>query len=206
MPSKNNQEKQKQILIGVTGGIGSGKSLVCDILKNLGCEIFYADDITKKLYQNDSKLKNVLYKNFKNEIFENGELSRIKFKDYLIRSKANQIRVNKIVHPFVIKNILELTNKSTKKLIFIEAALIFESGFDKYLDVVILISSKSGIRIERIKKRDNLSIRKIRSIINLQLSEKIKKEKADIVIENNNRVKKLKDKVTFIYSLLNTLN
>ena len=194
---------KKKLLIGITGGIGSGKSLACKYFKQFGCRIFYADDIAKELYITNTKLRKALVKKFGKRITDSkGNLDFFEFRKVVFSSTANQERVNKIVHPFVISEILERAKNSESKLIIIEAALIFESGFDKFLDYTIVVFSTIKIRIQRIRKRNRLSIRDIRSIVKLQMSEKEKMEKADFVLKNNSSLAQLRKKVKFIYSIL----
>jgi len=194
---------KKKLLIGVTGGIGSGKSLACKYFRHLGCVVFYADDIAKELYIKNSKLRKALVKKFGKKITDGkGNLDFFEFRKVVFSSTANQERVNKIVHPFVISEILKRAEYSKNRLIVIEAALIFESGFNKYLDYTILIFSTVGKRIQRIRKRNRLSVHDIKSIMKLQMPEKEKMKKADFVLKNNSLPSHLRKKVKFIYSLL----
>lgn len=201
MPSK-----RRKLLIGVTGGIGSGKSLVCGFFKELGGEIFYADKIARELYATNANLRNDIIKEFGKQILdENGRISFEKFRKLVFKSDANQKRVNSIVHPFTIKEILQRTKQSKSKLVFIEAALIFESGFEKYLDYTIEVFATVEERIRRVRQRNKLSASTIRSIIKLQMPEKEKLEKADFVIKNNSARRELKKKTQFMYKILYSL-
>lgn len=198
-----NKLDKKKLLIGVTGGIGSGKSLACKYFEELGCKIYYADDIAKELYISNIKLWKALIKQFgKRIIGENGSLDFFKFRKVVFSSTANQERVNRIVHPFVVSEILDRAKNSKTRIIIIEAALIFESGFDKYLDYTIVVFSSVKDRIKRIRKRNRLSIKDIMSIIKLQMPEKEKMNKADFVLKNNSTPSQLKKKVKFLYTLL----
>jgi dephospho-CoA kinase len=196
-------QNKKQLFIGVTGGIGSGKTLVCEYFKELGCTIFYADAIAKHLYTENEELKVALFKEFGEKIIgNNGEIDFDEFRTIVFKSDANQKRVNSIVHPFVIKEIIKLSGKAKTKLIIIEAALIFESGFNKYLDYTILIYSSAVKRIERIKKRSGLKTSLIKSIMKLQMAEKDKKDKADFIINNKSSKLELKKKVRVLHDIL----
>jgi dephospho-CoA kinase len=202
MQSKNTNK----LLIGVTGGIGSGKSLTCEYFEKLGCEIYYADDIAKELYRCNDKLKKTLVKQFGNRILDDKKnISFPEFRNIVFSSDTNQKRVNKIVHPFVISEILERAKSYPGKLVVIEAALIFESGFDKYLDYTILVYSSVKNRIERVRKRNNLSVKDIKTIMMLQMPEDEKKAKADFVIKNDFTPLELQNKVNFIFSVINNL-
>ncbi len=200
MRSKKNSRK---LLIGVTGGIGSGKSLVCGHLKELGGEIFWADKIARDLYVSNKRLSSELIKEFGSKILdEDKKISFPKFREVVFSSDKNQKRVNSIVHPFVIKEILSRAGSSKSKLIFIEAALIFESGFDKYLDYTIEVFASKARRAEWVKRRSKLSKVIINAIMKLQMPEKEKLEKADFVLKNNSTKQDLKKKAEFIFNLL----
>ena len=200
MPSK------KKLLIGVTGGIGSGKSLVCGYFKELGGKIFYADKIARDLYSTNDKLRNAIIKEFGKQIIdEDGNISFPKFRSVVFKNDANQKRVNRIVHPFAIKEILQRTGKSKSGLIFVEAALVFESGFDKYLDYTIEVFGTVDNRIRRVRERNNLSVADIRTIMKLQMNEKDKLRKADFVIKNNASKRGLKKDAETLYNILKHL-
>jgi len=200
------RSKAGKLLVGITGGIGSGKSLACKYFAQLGCKIFYADDIAKELYVTNPKLRTVLARKFgKRIIDDNGNLDFFKFRNVVFSSTANQERVNKIVHPFVISEILKQAKISKSRLVVIEAALIFESGFNKYLDYTIVVFSTVKNRVKRIRKRNNLSVMDIRSIMKLQMPEKEKIHSADFVLKNDSTPSQLRKKVKFICSLLNNI-
>ena len=200
-------KKGKKLLIGVTGGIGSGKSLACEYFERLGCEIYYADDIAKELYRSSDKLKKELVKQFGIGILvDKKNISFPEFRKIVFSSDTNQKRVNNIVHPFVISEILKRAEDYPGKLVVIEAALIFESGFNKYLDYTIVVYSSVKNRIARVRKRNDLSVKDIKSIMNLQMPEDEKTAKADFVIKNDSTPQELQKKVNFIFSVLNNLN
>ncbi|MFI5145006.1 MAG: dephospho-CoA kinase [Ignavibacteria bacterium] len=199
-------QNKKKLLIGVTGGIGSGKSLVCGYFKELGGEIFYADKIARDLYSTNDKLRNAIIKEFGKQIIdEDGNISFPKFRAVVFKNDTNQKRVNRIVHPFAIKEILRRTGKSRSGLIFVEAALVFESGFDKYLDYTIEVFATVDNRIRRVRDRNNLSVADIRTIMKLQMNEKDKLRRADFVIKNNASKRGLKKDAETLYNILKQL-
>jgi dephospho-CoA kinase len=201
-----NKQGKKKLLIGVTGGIGSGKSLACKYFGELGCEVFYADDIAKELYVSNRALRRNLVKQIGKRILDGQRnINFFELRKVVFSSNANQERVNSIVHPFVIDDIIRKVKMHKSRIIVIEAALIFESGFNNYLDFTIVISSTVKNRIERIRKRNRLTARDIKSIMRLQMPEKEKLTKADFVIKNDSSPLALRKKVNFLYSLLNYL-
>jgi len=200
------RSKSGKLLVGITGGIGSGKSLACKYFTQLGCKIFYADDIAKELYVTNPKLKKSIAGQFGKKIIDkNGNLNFFEFRKVVFSSTANQERVNKIVHPFVILEIIKRAKSSRSRLVIIEAALIFESGFNKYLDYTIEVFSTVKNRMKRIKKRNMFSVRDIRSIMKLQMPEREKIKRADFVLRNNSTPAMLRKKVKFIFTLLNSI-
>ncbi len=200
------QSKKQKLLIGVTGGIGTGKTLACEYFGELGCEVYFADDIAKELYSANEELKNELVKQFGEKILDDkGKLSFSEFRKIVFSSDTNQIRVNKIVHPFVISEILDRAKDYPGKLVVIEAALIYESGFDKLIDYTLVVASSVQTRIKRIRKRNKLSEHDIKSIMKLQMPEKEKIAKADFVIKNDSTPSALREKVKFIFSVLNNI-
>ncbi len=194
--------KGKKILIGVTGGIGAGKSLACKFFKEAGFDVLHADDIAKMLYNTNKILKSKMIDEFGNDILEKNKISFQKLRELVFANKKNQQRVNRIVHPFVMSEILKLARKSRSKIILIEAALIFESNFDKYLDYVINVSANQKKRIERIRKRNAIPVKIIKSIMNIQMTEKERNRKADFVIKNGGSVKDFHKKVKFLAKLI----
>lgn len=189
--------RNKKIFVGVTGGIGSGKSLVCKYLEELGCRVLYADDLAKKLYDTNAKLRGKLVKEFGKDIFVKGKISNDLFSD-----KRKVQRVNSIVHPFVIFEKLKMYKKIKKGIVITEAALIFESGFDKFLDYSVVVYSNQETRIGRVRKRSKLSVKKIKEIMKLQMPEKIKMERADFILKNDSTTNELRQKTIFLYKLL----
>jgi dephospho-CoA kinase len=189
---------KSKLLIGVTGGIGSGKSLVCKYLKELGCEILNADDIAKKLYVTNPSIRRALTGKFGGEILTGKRISISKLREFTFKNSKNQRAVNKVVHPFVISEVLRRVSNSPYKFVAVEAALIFESGFDKYNDYVILVHANIRKRIER----SSLNEKYIRKVMKLQMPEREKMRRADFIIENNGTKQALRRKVRNVFRML----
>lgn len=203
MPNKNNLCR---LLIGVTGGIGSGKSLVCSYFEEFGGKVLVADKIARDLYVSNYGLINMLKDQFGRIIIdEKGNLSSEKFRKIVFSSDANHKRVNRIVHPFVIDEILKITKSTSPQFVFVEAALIFESGFDKYLDYTIEVFANMRKRMDWVRKRSRLSNEIIRSIIKLQMPEREKMKRADFIIKNNSSKGQLRKNSKFVFKLLTNL-
>lgn len=177
----------KPILVGVTGGIGSGKSMVCKIFKTLGISTYDADSQAKKLMLLDDVLKQQIVDGFGKESYlENGDINR----DYLAKTVFSNpeklTHLNGLVHPAVAKDFETWVNEQKTRYVIKEAALLIESGSYKHLDKLINISAPLELRIERVMKRDAFRTKdEIIRIINNQLSEEARNEKADFVIKND---------------------
>jgi len=201
-----NRLSRKKLFVGVTGGIGSGKTLACNYFEELGCKIFYADELARSMYITSKGLKSAIVKEFGKTILDGkNNISFDRLRQVVFSSDKNQKRVNRIVHPFVIAELIKRAKLVRSKIIIVEAALIFESGFDKYLDLTVEIFSSVKTRIERVKKRKKLTVSQIRSIIKLQMPENEKTRWADFVIKNNTSKMDLRKKVLFLYFILNQL-
>lgn len=177
------------IQIGVTGGIGSGKSTVCKIFKLLKVPVFEADNEARFLQNNHPQIKEELIKLFGRDIYNtDGTLNRKKLAGYIFNDKELLLKVNEIIHPQVQKLYKQwLKNYSNSDYIIYEAAILFESGRNKQLDKVILVTAPIKSRIERVVARDKTEPALVEERIKNQLSDKDKIPMADFVIENNNK-------------------
>ncbi len=176
----------RPIKVGITGGIGSGKSTVAQIFSILGIPVYYADDRAKWLMNHHTKLKNQLIESFGEESFlQTGELNRAYLAKTVFSDPEKVKKINQLVHPIVGEDFNSWTANQSTKYVLKEAALIFESGGDKLLDYVINVSAPLRIRISRVLMRDpNRSEEQINQIINQQLPDEVKNEQANFVIKN----------------------
>jgi len=173
--------------IGITGGIGSGKSIVAKVFKLLGVQVYSADNRAKWLIANDSELKKAITENFGQEAyFSDGSLNR----DFLankVFSDPEKVKIiNSIVHPAVGKDFENWVKVQEGQYVLKEAALIFETGGEKKLDGVINVSAPLKIRVNRVLSRDShRTLDQINKIIDQQLPDKEKCDKADWVVRNS---------------------
>ncbi|KXK03460.1 MAG: dephospho-CoA kinase [Ignavibacteria bacterium] len=193
-------------MIGVTGGIGSGKSEVCRILADQGFEIYNADLIAKDLYKKNKLLSKALINEFGEGILNfKGQISLAKLKQVIFKNKQNYNKLKKIVHPKVINHIKKLISKSKEKIVIIESALIFESGFEKDMNYIVMIYSNKKNRIKRIIERDGAKRKEIENIMSYQMNEQEKLDKADFVIVNNKGLDDLIDASKALAKMLRVL-
>jgi dephospho-CoA kinase len=172
--------------IGITGGIGSGKSAVCQIFKTLGIPVYDADARAKFLTENDAEIRKKITENFGEKTFEGGKLNRAYLASLVFREEEKRLLLNSIVHPAVAKD-FEKWYREQKNAPYVlkEAALMIEAGSYKDLDALVLITAPENVRLERVRKRDpQRSIEEIRSIMQKQMPEEEKKKYANFVIEN----------------------
>lgn len=179
----------KPKLIGITGGIGAGKSTVSTICKHLGFKVYNSDQRAKEIVSEDSIIKKKLISFFGNNVYKNGVLDRKFLSDKIFNDKSSLQQINSIIHPAVKKDFnCWVTNNSNEKILFKESALLLESGAYKELDKIILIVSDKNLRVSRVLNRDqNRSKKEIESIIDKQIDEVDAIKYADIVIDNNHK-------------------
>jgi dephospho-CoA kinase len=173
--------------IGLTGGIGSGKSTVARIFNVLGIPVYSSDDASKRLMDEDEELKNSIVKAFGKESYSNGRLNR-RYLATKAFSDPNKIELlNSLVHPATIKDAITWMEKQKAPYIIKEAALIFESGSDKFLDVIIGVRSPLALRLERTMKRNNVTAEEVEARIKLQMDEEEKLDLCDYIVQNDEK-------------------
>ncbi|MEO8854496.1 MAG: dephospho-CoA kinase [Ginsengibacter sp.] len=173
--------------IGLTGGIGSGKSTVAHIFNVLGIPVYDADAAAKRIMAEDEVLKKSLLNAFGENAYTNGKLNR-KFLSEVVFKDENKINLlNSLVHPATIKDANEWMKKQNSPYLIKEAALIFESGSDKFLDKFIGVRSPLSLRIERTMKRNNITAEEVEARIKFQMDEDKKMEFCDFIIENDEK-------------------
>ncbi|QSE98088.1 dephospho-CoA kinase [Fulvivirga lutea] len=178
--------KDNLLKVGITGGIGSGKSLICKIFSKLGIPIYDADSRAKWLNNNDPLIREKIIENFGEESYHKGELNRDYISKIVFNDTAKLELLNSIIHPAVGRDFKNWCEQQNSPYIIKEAALMFESGSYKALDKVITVSASRELRIERVLKRDPFRDKaQIESIINKQLSEEERLKRSDYVIKND---------------------
>lgn len=175
--------------IGITGGIGSGKTVVCRIFKLLGIPVFEADLAAKNILDNDREIKGKLAGLFGGEIFKpDGYVDRRKLAGIIFNDDLSLQKVNAIIHPAVREDFLKWFEAQDAPYVLHEAAILFESGFYKMMDFNILISADKELRIRRVMERDLVSREKALHRMEKQWDDNRKAALADIVINNDNEL------------------
>lgn len=171
--------------IGITGGIGSGKSTVAKVFEVLGIPVYYADDAAKRLMNEDDVLKQEIQKKFGTDAYINGTLNR-KFIANIVFADPEKLELlNKLVHPVTLKDAENWMQHQTALYALKEAALIFESGAHENLDYIIGVYAPAPLRIQRAMQRDSISKDEVIARMNKQIDETIKMRLCNFVITND---------------------
>lgn len=171
--------------IGITGGIGSGKTFICKLFEALGIPVYNADEEAKRLMNTDIRIKEKLIAQFGEATYKDGLLDRAFLADMVFSDKDKLELLNSIVHPIVIQEAKDWAERQTTRYSLKEAALLFESGSYKELDYTILVTAPMDMRIQRVIERDGATEQQVRERINKQLSDEEKLQLADFVIVND---------------------
>jgi len=172
--------------IGITGGIGSGKTAVCMIFETLGIPVYHADTCAKQLMNTDPELKSALKGCFGEGIYINETLDRRQLADIIFNDPVALEMVNSCVHPAVARDFENWCTMQTSPYLIEEAAIIFESGMAQRFDKVILVTAPENLRIERVCARDQITPELVRKRMDNQWSDEKKIPLADYIICNDN--------------------
>lgn len=172
------------IVVGLTGGIGSGKTTVAKRFKDLGVPIYIADKEAKKLMNSSKIIRRMLNSLFGEEAYVNNELNRPFIAKEIFNNKDLLNKMNAIVHPKVGKHFQRWLNKQISPYVIKESAILFENNLQDQCDFVILVTAPKDLKISRLLERDNTTIDKIEAVMNNQLSDEEKIKRSDFVISN----------------------
>ncbi len=171
--------------IGITGGIGSGKSTVAKIFAILGIPVYYADGAAKRLMETNTELQQALTAVFGDQLYQNGQLNRPFLANLVFNDADKLAQLNALVHPATLKDAEEWMQRQTAPYCLKEAALIFESGSQQNLDYVIGVYAPESLRIQRVVQRDGVKQEQVLARMNKQINETIKMRLCDFVIAND---------------------
>ena len=171
--------------IGITGGIGSGKTTVAKVFEVLGIPVYYADDAAKRLMNTDEKLKEKIQLQFGNDVYKDGRLDRKYLSEIVFKNPEKLQLLNALVHPATLKDAERWMQNQSTAYSLKEAALIFESGAQEQLDYVIGVTAPAPLRIQRTMHRDNITREEVILRMDKQMDETIKMKLCDFVIKND---------------------
>lgn len=173
--------------VGLTGGIGSGKTTVAKVFETLGIPVYYADARAKQLLNTNKDLKKSVILHFGNEVYPQSELDRKYLANIVFNNKEKLDILNSLVHPYTIRDAEEWMKRQTSAYVIKEAALLFESGAAEKLDYTIGVYAPQHIRVKRVMERDKIPVEEIMKRISRQIDEEMKMKLCDFVITNNDQ-------------------
>lgn len=173
------------IKIGITGGIGSGKSVVSSLLVQAGISVYVADSKSRYLSDTSPVIQKKLKALFGEDIYVKDKLDRKRLASLIFTDEELLKKVNHIIHPVVRKDFLEWAAKQTSKRCAMESAILYESGLDRDVDVVLMVYAPVELRLTRAMLRDGATEADIMNRMNRQMPDEFKRNKADFVIIND---------------------
>jgi dephospho-CoA kinase len=199
--------EEQYLRVGVTGGIGSGKSTVCKLFAQMGRVVISADEIARELTATSDDIKAAIRETFGDEVFHpSGALNRKALAEVVFNNQEAKEKLNAIIHPLVFETIEARINalkpSQRSPYVIIEAALIYESRMDDDMHYVIVVDAKEELRIERVMERDEVDRAAVLARIRSQMNVQEKVELADFVIVNEGTEADLIERVAFIDRLL----
>lgn len=171
-------------ILGLTGGIGSGKTTVAALFHELGVPVYNADDEAKKLMNESSKIRTKLIELFGANAYSDGLLNRPYIAQLVFKDKEKLTALNQVVHPEVAAHYAAWLSRQTHPYVLKEVAILFELGAEDQFDYILTVTAPKQMRLERVMQRDDKSADEVLSIINNQWDEDKKIQKSDFVIHN----------------------
>jgi dephospho-CoA kinase len=171
--------------IGLTGGIGSGKSTIAKVFEVLGIPVYYADEEAKRVMNEDEALQEQIIEHFGKEAYKDSRLDRRYISGIVFNNREMLELLNSLVHPVTLRDSERWMQQQTTPYAIKEAALIFESSAQQYLDYVIGVSAPAPLRMHRAMQRDSVTREEVQARINRQIQESIKMRLCDFIIYND---------------------
>ncbi|MFZ1978644.1 MAG: dephospho-CoA kinase [Bacteroidota bacterium] len=203
------KKKKSLYTVGVTGGIGSGKSVVVEMFSRLGIPVLFADDLSKEISEADAAVRKKLVSALGPEAYSyEGNLDRAFVASKIFSSPPMRKKIEAILHPAVQKEIARRTarlQEAGHTMAIVEAALVYESGMDRYLDAVVVVDAAESVRIRRVQERDHIHENEIRARMHAQIDPQKKAAKGDYVLHNNGSLGELEEKVKLLFSVFQKL-
>ncbi len=188
--------------IGLTGGIGSGKTAVSDQFQKLGINIIDTDIISRELINHNQAVKNEIVASFSERVLDvNGAIDRKKLAHIIFNNKQKKQQLEKLLHPVIRNEVKKEIQKfkhqrPSANYLIIVVPLLLETDFTDLIDRILVVTAKEKLRIERIQERDNRTLNEIQAIISIQVGDTRRLGVADDIIDNNNSLEQLVDQVT----------
>lgn len=194
------------VKLGITGGVGSGKSVVCDFIKDKGITVVSADELARKAVMPGTSAYDQIVSYFGKEVLSgDGTLNRKKLRGIITTDRKKKEMLEQFVHPAVFVQMdqeIENSRKRRDPVIAIEVPLLFETGIEAFFDFVLTVSVNTKVRIKRLISRDQITQKEAEALMAIQMPEKEKIEKADFVIDNNGVLDDTRGRVDQFYKKL----
>lgn len=187
--------------IGITGGIGAGKSLVAEIIKAMGYPVYNSDERANELTESNPKIKEGLIHLFGEEIYQNDTLNKFALAQAIFSDESLREKVNALIHPIVREDFNLWALAQNNSLVFNESAILFETGSFKNFDAIILVYAPTELRIKRIMKRDNCSENEVLKRMNSQFSDEEKYQLTEFRVLNDEQTPLLEQVEQIILNL-----
>jgi len=183
------------MVLGITGNIGCGKTTVAKMFEKLGAQVIEADKVGHFLLKR-KKVKERLVRAFGRSILdEKGEVVRKNLRGIVFKDRKKLTQLNRILHPLMAEEMKKMISSSSRPLIVVDAAVLFEAGWQSLVDKVLVVTSSFETQMRRIKETTSLSLEELKGIMQAQLPQKEKVKRADYVIENEGSLDELESKV-----------
>ena len=192
-------------VLGITGGIGSGKTTVVQMFKEIGIPVYNADTEAKKLMQSSHKIKHEICSVVGQDAYKNGILDKDFISDKIFNDKNILKKINNIIHPKVYNHFKQWLSSQKSLYVVKEVAILFESKIEDQFDFILTVTAPENLRIQRVIKRDKKSLITIQSIIDNQLRDSEKIKNSDFVISNIDMDKTLKNVYDIHKKIINSL-
>lgn len=175
-----------RLIIGLTGGIGSGKSTVAKEFIDLGIEVIDADKVAREVVEPGQPALTQIELYFGKEVVGiNGELDRAKLRNIIFNSEIKKQWLNDLLHPIIRDTLLKQLEQARSEYVILEAPLLLENQLTKYTDYTLVVDVTEALQIERATQRDSNSVAQIQAIMNAQISRELRLEQADYIIDNS---------------------
>jgi dephospho-CoA kinase len=200
------REHKNVLKLGVTGGIGSGKTSVCRIFKILGIPVFSADPEARDIMEHDENIIESINAIVGRDLYRNGGLDRSVLANLIFNDSTLLESVNELVHPVVFKHFDEWMHKQDAPYVIMEAAILFESGGNRYVDRVATVVAPVEERINRVMLRNNLSREQIQERIKNQMTDEERIKRSDYIINNSEKDMIIPSVIEIHQSMLSYIN
>ena len=194
-------------VVGITGGIGTGKTTLAKVIENMGYKVIYTDLLAKKIMSENSEIKKKIIEAFGERSYNlDGSINNKYISNIVFGESGGQNHkltiLNRIVHPEEMINETEKLEQNGEEIVFVESALIYELNLQDGFDFIIAVDSKEEYRINRAAKRLGITVDEVKNRMRQQNSTQVEKNLADFVIENNGAIGELEDRARFIVDII----